>query len=371
MQPAGFAAPLQSRHYAMWMFTAACPSRCTYCDIDSQKGKRGLSTSEVERVARELVDLRFSEVMFAGGEPLLSPDLPTALRILRGHARTAVFTGGLPGVAKRATEILGEGRVDRLVYSIDSGRSAENDLIRGRKGVTSDLLELAASVAKHLPHVDRSVNTVVSRMNVRALESVWDRMSPFGLASWSLTLAGDFFEGSPTHAMLRQDELEELYLRAIPRLASRLAEGDAELVVLPVPYPLLAAGLPPSRWADLPADLLASVREELGLYSKGEYNRTFVRRHGCPLVGIDIVIGVGGEVHPCSQAPIINPRYVIGNVRQKPLAEILDSTELDRFAQGVPHAPCTRCWAPSNIPRPTLARLSGAAPAGGSRIQFS
>lgn len=350
--------PRPSRHYAMWMFTGACPSHCTYCDIDSQKAKKALSSAEVERVCRELVEQGFEEVMFAGGEPILSPDLPLALRALRGKARTAVFTGGLPGLVDRAVEVLSEGGAGRIVYSIDSGKPDRNDLIRGRKGITKDLTDLAAAVKARLPRIDRSVNTVVSRFNVDGLPDVWDRMSPYGLNSWSLTLAGDFFEGSPSHALLSVAQLEELYLHTIPSLAARLAKDRAELVVLPVPYPLLAARIPPIKWGELQGDLRAEVIAELLPFSRGEHNATFVRRHGCPLPGKDIVIGVSGEIHPCSQAPIIHPRWVIGNVKEAPLAEILAGEALRAFAAGVPNAPCTRCWAPSNIPRETLVELT-------------
>lgn len=341
----------------MWMFTSACPSHCTYCDIDSQKGMKGLSRAEAERVAQELLDQGFSEVMFAGGEPLLSPDLPSVLRILQGKVSTAVFTGGLPGLADRAVEVLREGGVNRLVYSIDSGTDQHNDLIRGKQGITRDLLELAAAVHRRLPRLDRSVNTVVSRFNVDQLESVWDRMSPHGLDSWSLTLAGDFFQGSPRHAFLDQAALERFYLHTVPALAARLARERAELVVLPVPYPFLAARLPPRQWGQASPELRTQLAVELELYSRGEYNATFVGRCGCPLVGIDIVIGVGGEIHPCSQAPIIHPDYVVGNIKTQSLAEVLTGAPLRAFGASVPNKPCTRCWAPSNIPRETLARL--------------
>lgn len=347
-----------ARHYAMWMFTGACPSRCTYCDIASQQGRPGLSTAQVERVAQEILDAGFTEVLFVGGEPLLSPDLPAALRVLKGKIRTAVFTGGLPGLAEKAVSVLGEGGVDRIVFSIDSGKDDRNDLLRGRAGITRDLLELASLARDRLPHVGRSVNTVVSRFNVGSLEDVWERMSPFGLESWALTLAGDSFQGNPRHAFLDLPMLERLYFETVPALAARLQAARAELVVLPVPLPLLAARIPPVRWGELGrgpgrVELLA----ELERYSRGDHNASFVRRHGCPLVGIDVVIGVGGEVHPCSQAPIIHPSYVVGNVKSQPLAEILAGDALRDFAAKVPHAPCTRCWAPSNIPRETLARL--------------
>jgi MoaA/NifB/PqqE/SkfB family radical SAM enzyme len=341
----------------MWMFTGACPSHCTYCDIDSQKSIKGLSLSEVERVAQEILDAGFREVMFAGGEPMLSPHLPAALRVLRGKVPTAVFTGGLPGLVDRAIDVLRDGDVKRLVYSIDSGKDAQNDLIRGRNGITRDLLELAGAARERLPRLDRSVNTVVSRFNVDAVESVWERMAPFGLASWSLTLAGDFFQGSPKHALLDEATLETFYLKTVPALAARLARERAELVVLPVPFPFLAAQLPPSQWGDAPAALRKGLEAELALYARGEYNATFVRRCGCPLVGIDVVIGVGGDVHPCSQPPIIHPSYVVGNVKRESLATVLAGDALSAFGASVPNKPCTRCWAPSNVPREMLVEL--------------
>jgi MoaA/NifB/PqqE/SkfB family radical SAM enzyme len=275
-----------------------------------------------------------------------------------------VFTGGLPGLADRAVEVLREGEVDRIVYSIDSGRAERNDLIRGRKGITADLYELCAAVRDRLPRIGRSVNTVVSRFNVGSLPDVWERMAPFGLDSWSLTLAGDVFEGSPGHALLSEAALEHLYFRVVPALAARLARDRAELVVLPVPYPLLAAQVPPVRWGEAGKGeaMRAEILAEFALYARGEYNATFVRRCGCPLVGIDAVIGVGGEVHPCSQGPIIHPRYVVGNVKTQPLADILAGEPLRAFAAGIPNAPCTRCWAPSNVPRETLVRLVARAP---------
>ncbi len=66
-----------------------------------------------------------------------------------------------------------------------------------------------------------------------------------------------------------------------------------------------------------------SLDRELTLFSAGEYNRTFVERCGCPLVGVDVVIGVGGQIHPCSQAPIIKPQFVVGNVKSSALEDIL------------------------------------------------
>src|SRR5688500_5479845 len=94
------------RHRAIWVINAACPSRCSYCDIASQRGVATLNEAEVRRVARELLAAGFTEVVFVGGEPLLSPELPAALEELAGRCTVAVFTGGIPGDATRWGELV-------------------------------------------------------------------------------------------------------------------------------------------------------------------------------------------------------------------------------------------------------------------------
>ncbi len=350
------------RHYAMWMFTGACPSRCVYCDIQSQQGRSGLTRAEVERVSREILENGFSEVLFVGGEPLLSPDLPAALAILKGRVPTAVFTGGLPGLAERAVSVLGEGGVNRVVLSIDSGDEEHNDRIRGRKGITRELLAFAGLAKERLPGMGRSVNTVVSRENVATLGDVWDRMRGFGLDSWALTLSGDSFEGARRTPSCRSRSAGEALFRDDPApgrgdgeggRGARRAAGAVSLARRQDP----ACSLVRARERRQALAARTSVLAELELYSRGEHNATFVRRHGCPLVGKDVVIGVGGEIHPCSQAPIIHPRWVVGNIKSQPLSDILSGAALRDFEAHVPHAPCTRCWAPSNVPRDVLVTL--------------
>jgi MoaA/NifB/PqqE/SkfB family radical SAM enzyme len=344
------------RNRVIWVLNAACPSRCVYCDIESQRATRVLSAAEVERVSHEVVGAGFREVVFVGGEPFLSPELPVALRVLSGRVRIAVFTGGLPGMAEKVTDLVGRG-VSRIVFSIDSGRDASNDLIRGRNGITRALIDLATGLREQFPRLDMSVNTVVSRHNAGTLADVWERMAVFRLDSWALTLVGDNFTGSPREHLLDREQLERFYLTDVPALAARLAESRAELVVLPIPFPFLAAQLPARAWGRGAEMHRAEIDRELDLYSEGHYNRTFVDRCRCPLVGVDISIGVGGEVHPCSQAPILQPEYVVGRLRNERLADVLAGEALARFEGGVPHPPCSRCWAPSNVERGRLLRV--------------
>jgi MoaA/NifB/PqqE/SkfB family radical SAM enzyme len=346
------------RNRVIWVLNAACPSRCVYCDIESQRATRVLSPEQVASACRQVIDAGFREVIFVGGEPFLSPELPIALDALAGRCSVAVFTGGIPGGADAIVELVRRG-IGRLVFSIDSGRDASNDLIRGRKGITRALLATVEAVRASFPRLDMSINTVVSRHNAATLGDVWDRMEGFRFDSWALTLVGDNFTASPREHLLDRAQVEAFYLRDAPALARRLAPRRAELVVLPQPLCLLSRGIRPADWGAAADAYREELAREFELYAAGDYNRSFVTSHGCPLVGVDISIGVGGEVHPCSQAPALRPEYVVGDLKNASLEEIMAGEALAKFAAGVPHAPCTRCWAPSNVDRRELLRVVG------------
>lgn len=342
-----------ARNRVIWVLNAACPSRCLYCDIESQRDTHALDVDEVRRAATQVLEAGFREVVFVGGEPLLSPALPGALEVLRGRATVALFTGGIPGDPERLVDVVAQG-IDRLVLSIDAGPDRANDLMRGRAGTTRDLYAFAEAVRRRLGAIDISVNTVVSRHNADALPEIWDRIRPLAPTAWALTLAGDNFRGAPAEHFLERAQVERFFLEVVPALAAAV---DRQLIVLPVPLPFLEAGTPPRRWGVEGARHRDRLALEFDDYARGDYNAAFVTRHGCPLVGIDVTIGVGGEVHPCSQAPIIQPRYVVGDLRRAHLADVLAGEALVRFRDAVPEPPCRRYWAPSNVPTELLRRV--------------
>ncbi len=349
--------PLRARFRVIWVLNAACPSRCSYCAVETQRAQRPLARERVAAAARDILACGFAEVIFVGGEPLLSPDLPAALEALGGRCEVAVFTGGLPGDPRRHVDVLARG-VTRLVASLDAGDDDANDKLRGRAGVTRELEALVTAARRALPAMRLSVNSVVTRMSAELAPTAWERAEPWGPDSWSLTLAGDNFDGrAPDGHFLERAQVEAHYLERVPRLASLLAASRRELVALPVPLPFLAEALPPRLWNLHAARHRAALDAEFDRYARGDYNASFVARHGCPLVGTDISIGVDGSVYPCSQAPVLQPRHAVGSLATQGLAEVLDGAGLRDFRAGVPHAICARCHAPSNVQRPALRAL--------------
>lgn len=345
------------RHRVIWVFNVACPSRCLHCDIESQQGARLLDEEQVRQICAQVSGAGFLEVTFVGGEPLLSPLFSVAVKALKDAGVTvAVFTGGLPGDPERWVRLL-DG-VDRLVLSLDAGDDASNDRIRGRSGTTADVLHLGGEARRRFPALDISVNTVVTRYAADDLEAVWERVRTLRPTAWALTLAGDNFTGNADPHRLDRAGIEAFYLKTVPALAARLPLRECDLVVLPVPLPWLAIGLPPRQWRD--AARTPELAAEFDRFARGDYNEAFSARHGCPLVGLDATIGPAGEVWPCSQAPVLQPRFVVGDLRRDALEHVLAGPELAAFKEGVPHPPCKRCWAPSNVPSATLRRVLSA-----------
>jgi hypothetical protein len=353
LRAAAAASPRRGR--VIWVLTATCPSRCSFCDIDSQRATPPLTEEEAVQAAHDLVAAGFGEVIFVGGEPLLSPLLPPVLDALDGRVRTMVFTGGIPGEVAPWVEVLRRGGVDHLAVSLDDGDPARNDRWRGRPGITGAALALVAAVRRDLPGLDVLFNTVVTRDNVAHLEAVWQRIADHRPTAWALTLAGDNFTGAFAAHLLDREALDRLYLEQIPAFAGALAATSTDLVVLPTPVCFLEAGVPPARFGHEAKRLRDALDAELSDYARGDYNAAFSARHGCPLVGYDASIGVGGGVHPCSQAPILQDAYVLGSVREASIGAILDGAA-EGFRAGVPHPPCRRCWAPSNVPPALLHR---------------
>ena len=183
-----------------------------------------------------------------------------------------------------------------------------------------------------------SASTVVCRHNADTLGDVWDRLESLRLGGWALTLVGDNFTASPREHRLDRAQPERFYLTDVPAFAQRLAARRAELAVLPAPFPFLAAQVPPRQWGQAAARARDAFDRELELYAAGDCNRTFVERCGCPLVGVDISIGVGGQVHPCSQAPALQPEFVMGDLKRDRLSDVLTGQPLAAFGRAVPHA---------------------------------
>jgi MoaA/NifB/PqqE/SkfB family radical SAM enzyme len=119
----------------VWLYsTYSCNLACTYCLTESAPGvpRRALSGERMVGLTHEAAALGFTEMGVTGGEPFLSPELPTVLARMAEVLPTVVLTNGtLFTDARLATLRPLAGLPLRLQLSLDSAEPDRNDEARG------------------------------------------------------------------------------------------------------------------------------------------------------------------------------------------------------------------------------------------------
>jgi MoaA/NifB/PqqE/SkfB family radical SAM enzyme len=151
--------------------TLRCNQRCIFCNIPHTNNGTPDREPKLDQIAANLHDLRRLGVKLldvTGGEPLLFKHIVEMLTMAKQNGLiTTVTTNGMlyPRFAKQL-----EGKVDALLFSIDSTDADEHDRIRATKsfGLVLDALKVAREYKQPLyishvvtnesfPHVDEMV----------------------------------------------------------------------------------------------------------------------------------------------------------------------------------------------------------------------
>lgn len=154
---------------ATWYVTEVCNLRCRYCFIHFKKEHPPME-AQLDALRR----LRPKYVMTVGGEPLLVPWLPQALRVLRDEWNPwiALTTNGLVA-ASRLEEVVP--LVNSFVVSCD-GLGSYNQENRGvdSKKVLQALEKAARLVEAHGLETQLGVNVVVTRSSYRGVRALYE-----------------------------------------------------------------------------------------------------------------------------------------------------------------------------------------------------
>ncbi|MGI9022979.1 MAG: radical SAM protein [Acidimicrobiales bacterium] len=119
----------------VWFYsTYACNLACTYCLTESAPGvaRRALAGERMVELAAQAANLGFTDLGVTGGEPFLSPELPTVLAEMAAVLPTVVLTNGtLFNDVRLATLRPLAGLPVRFQISLDSHEPTPNDAARG------------------------------------------------------------------------------------------------------------------------------------------------------------------------------------------------------------------------------------------------
>lgn len=286
--------------YAVWELTLRCNLACEHCGSRAGSNRPDeLSPAEALDLVRQLAEAGITEVTIEGGEAFLRKDwLDIARAISEAGMLCTMVTGGY-GITANMARKMKEAGIRRVSVSVD-GLEATHDRIRGRKGSWASCFRTLG----HLREAGLSItaNTQMNRLSAPELPRIYEALRDAGVQAWQIQITSAMGNGADFHPWLLQPaELETLY-QTLARIAARARdEGKVKLA---------------------PAN-------DIGYF--GPYDHvifaTGTRKifSGC-MAGLSVLgIHADGSIKGC---PTLPSEFIGGNVREKPLLEILEAREL-------------------------------------------
>jgi len=300
--------------------TARCNSRCVSCDWWKSDGAADLTLDEVRALADDLPALRTRLIVFSGGEPLLRRDVFEMADVFRAHGvRVRLLTSGL--FLERDAEQVAP-RFEEVTLSLDGHN---RDLYRQIRGV--DGLEVIERGVRKLktcaPQLPVRARSTLHRHNFRELPHLIDKARSLGLAQISFLVAdvtseafGRRSETSTRGLLLTESEVEE-FTRVVEETLVSHAQN----------FTLRFVAESPDKLRRLPRYYAAQL-------GRGPFPPV-----ACNAPWVSAVVEADGAVRPCYFHP------AVGNIRQKPLSQILQQ-EMRAFRSNLnvsSNATCARC----------------------------
>lgn len=312
--------------------TEACNARCGYCVFrHGQRRPDELSLAEIKDLYAQARRLGMGYLHLWGGEPSLHPEIGAIAREgkSQGFYVGMVSNGAL--IAPKMRELAPS--IDRFFFSLDQPNS-KHDAMRQAKGLFNRVMAAVEAVRIHSPKTPVVLLMTLGRENRDAILEM---------------------------ALLAQRLDTHLWVIPMRRAASRGQSAAAEGAIPPANSP--SETDPNAQIFELDnsdqmlplSELRAAYTEILKLKNLGfkiynsHYTLTAMAQHGrlppfrCHWPRLNATIDANGDVVDC-----MNWRAPLGNLRQRPLREILSSPRQQALAGAVGQA-CNLCNTPNRI----------------------
>lgn len=277
-----------------------CNLACIHCGSRAGDARPNeLSTSEALDLVDQLAEVGITEVTLLGGEAFLRRDwLEIAAAVTAAGMRCTMTTGGWGITPSMAARMKAAG-IALVSVSVD-GLAETHDHLRGRRGSWSRCFETMA----HLTRAEIPIGciTQVNRLSAPELPRLYEHLRAAGVRGWQVQMTAPMGNAADNAAILLQPpELLDVF----PMLA-RIARR---------------------AWRD---GVRFRPAQNVGYY--GPYER-LLRSNGNPwgfwrgpVEGL-AAIGIESDGSVKGDPTVPSAPYVGGNVRERPLRQIIEEAE--------------------------------------------
>ncbi|MDN3548003.1 radical SAM protein [Mucilaginibacter aquaedulcis] len=310
---------------------SACNCRCVMCDIwKDNKNLKQLTEKDITGLLSSLKKMGTRQVLMSGGEALLNANFFTLCRILKGiDVKVTLLTTGL-SIKNNAEQILT--LVDDLIVSLD-GDEPLHDAIRNIPNAFRKLKEGVEYIKKLNPDYRITGRTVIHRLNYRNWHAIIAESKKMGLNQVSF-LPADV----SSHAFNRQQAWTEPKQDEILIAERELPELNEVIDYILKEY-----------HTDFDNGFIAESRAKITdiyHYYAAFYGLNAFPFKKCNAPWVSTVVEADGAVRPCFFMD------TIGNIRDKPLNDILNSDEAIAFRRSLDtsaNLTCVKCVCSLNL----------------------
>ena len=187
-----------------WELTLACNLRCRHCaSFGGVPRRQELTLEESLAICDQFPPLLVQEVVFTGGEPLLSPNWSTiAAHLHELGIKTGIVTNGLP-VTQKVVELMNQCGLQAAGISID-GPEPVHDGLRGFAGSFGKAVQAVKYLLKG--NIDITIITSVNALNITRLDEVYELVCSLGAWKWQLQPLFPLGRGSTNQELRLRDE---------------------------------------------------------------------------------------------------------------------------------------------------------------------
>lgn len=281
-------------------FSLLCNFKCQYCYVgEAANPVRELGPDEIRRVILEAKGLGARKIIVLGGEPMIYPAILEMLEFIRGEGMSVeVFTNGTNITAEVARRLYDLGV--QVVLKMNSFKESVQDQLAGSKGAYGIIQKAFANLsAAGFPSEGHplAVSSIICNQNLPEITTMWQWLRDRKITP--------YFEIMTPQGNAQDNNHLDVELPRLQTLFAELAELDHARYGL--------------KWEPQP-----------------------------PLVGdrclrhqFSCLVNAKGDVMPC-----VGVTIPVGNIRERPLAEILRDSEvigdLRHYTRTI-HGPCASC----------------------------
>ena len=311
---------------------SACNCRCVMCDIwKDNKNLKQLTEADIVGLLETLNKYGTQQVVMSGGEALLNPNFFRFCEILQLHdIKITLLSTGL-SIGREAKRLVQS--VNDIIISLD-GPSTLHDAIRNIPGAFQKMKEGVEAIRNIDPSFEITGRTVIHRLNYQhwgeiveaAKEINLDRISflPADVSSHAFNREVLWNDKRQHEILMDESELPEL-LKVVNKLIEDYrGEFDSGFI----------------------AESPDKIRKIYSYYAAFYGLNTFPFKK-CNAPWVSTVIEADGTVRPCFF------HEAIGNIKQQPLEEILNSRNAIAFRKSLDidtNPTCMKCVCYLNLP---------------------